>query len=102
MKLSDFIPRVLAVAAGAALLTSCGGSRQLLAAVSGETAQRAGEQSQTFAYTGKEQSFKVPAGVTRVAVVATAAGSPTGYHYIGANGGLVTATIPVTPGETLA
>jgi hypothetical protein len=61
----------------------------------------------TFVYTGSRQSFTVPAGVTSITVVATGGGTPTGSKgpsgpsYTGANGGLVKATMPVTPGEAL-
>jgi hypothetical protein len=53
----------------------------------------------TFNYTGGAQNFKVPAGVTRLKVIALGAhgaGPPKAY------GGRVHAVIPVTPGETLA
>ena len=54
----------------------------------------------TFTYTGATQSFTVPAGVTSLTVVAKGAkggesGSP------GGNGGTVTATLSVTPGQSL-
>ena len=49
-----------------------------------------------------KQTFKVPRGVTRLMVAASAGGS-NGYSGGGGGvGGLVTATIPVKPGETLA
>lgn len=56
----------------------------------------------TFNYTGGEQEFTVPKGVTHISVVVTGAGTPSGQNYKGANGGVVKATIPVIPGETLA
>jgi hypothetical protein len=60
-----------------------------------------GSQSQTFNYTGGSQTFKVPAGVTEVTVVASgASGGP--WNDSGALGGLVQATISVTPGRLLA
>ncbi len=63
--------------------------------------------SQTFSFTGTEQTFTVPAGVTSVTIDASGAegaraidgfGNPTGA---GGQGGFVRATIPMTPGETL-
>jgi len=61
----------------------------------------------TFHYTGTEQTFKVPRGVTQVTVTANGASGPYGTvkgscTLAGGLGGLVQATIPVTPGETLA
>lgn len=61
----------------------------------------------TYSYTGAEQSFTVPAGVTQIAVVTTGAGGGTGladFSEAGGIGGLgtqATATLTVTPGETL-
>jgi hypothetical protein len=54
--------------------------------------------SQTFYYTGAEQSFKVPSGVRSINVVADgAAGASKKYG----RGGRTQAAIPVTPRETL-
>lgn len=60
--------------------------------------------SPTFDYTGAEQTFEVPSGVTRVTVTASGAsgGGGSGSYGVGANGGLVKARIPVRPGESLA
>ena len=67
--------------------------------------------SQTFNFTGVQQTFTVPAGVNQVTIQASGAqggngcGSacvgPGGVAGPGGNGGSVTATISVTPGETL-
>lgn len=54
--------------------------------------------SSTFRYTGKEQSFKVPARVTELHVMALGG---RGAFKNGGLGGLVEAAIPVTPGERL-
>jgi Glycine rich protein len=60
--------------------------------------------TQTFFYTGAEQSFKVPAGVTTVGIVAIGG---SGGRAAGAGGGLggkpaeVSGNLSVTPGETL-
>jgi hypothetical protein len=56
--------------------------------------------TQTFTYTGGEQTFSVPAGVTSVEVVATGGhgGSAAGA---GGAAAQVTGTVSVTPGETL-
>jgi hypothetical protein len=56
----------------------------------------------TFTYTGGEQTYTVPAGVTSVTI--TAVGAPGGSSQDGVAGGdgaSVTATVPVTPGQTL-
>ncbi|HEX3670207.1 MAG TPA: hypothetical protein VHT92_00750 [Candidatus Cybelea sp.] len=54
---------------------------------------------QLFSYTGQEQSFTVPSGVTTVGVSADgASGGGTG----GGNGGRVKAIVPVTSGDVLA
>ena len=60
--------------------------------------------SVVFNYTGAEQDFVVPLGVTVVTIVASGAAGGEGYDSEGSpgSGGMTTATIPVTPGETLA
>jgi len=70
-------------------------------------------QSQTFAFTGAEQAFVVPAGVTSITVTVSGAqggdgsgctigGDPfCGTPGVGGNGATVTGTVAVTPGETL-
>jgi len=58
--------------------------------------------STTLAYTGGPQSFVVPAGVTQVTITAYGAqGGTDCYQFTGGLGASVTATIAVTPGETL-
>jgi len=63
----------------------------------------AAPQSQTFSFTGAQDTFTVPANVCQVTVDAFGAqggdaGSPPG---VGGLGGRATATLPVTPGEIL-
>lgn len=55
-------------------------------------------QSQTFNFTGSQQSWVVPPCVTSINV--TAAGADGGGNN-GGNGAVVTGTIPVTPGQTI-
>jgi hypothetical protein len=64
----------------------------------------------TFAYTGGAQSFTVPAGVTQITVTAAGGQGGPGVRAgsncslqtgCGGGGALVTATIPVTSGQTL-
>lgn len=64
--------------------------------------------SQTFGYTGTQQSFVVPTGVSSVTVVATGASgglglrvSAAGAGGAGGAGAEVSAQLSVTPGETL-
>ncbi len=58
---------------------------------------------QTFSYTGAEQTFTVPTGVWSIAVTATGAQGGGGYNADceGGDGAIVTATLPVTPGQQL-
>src|SRR5579871_3878953 len=92
----------------AASLVGCGGSQSPAdLAPLGQSGAATGKQ--TFAYTGSEQTFKVPAGVKRITVTVDGASGAPGYDYGYGNyaspGGLgtrVRATIPVTPRESLA
>ena len=95
----------LCIGVAAALLAGCGGS-QLPIAARGATSN--GTDSlpyhKTFKYTGKEQTFAVPAGVTSIAVVVArgAAGGGVGnYRSRSGLGGRVYGVLPVIPGETL-
>ena len=91
---------VLSSCVAIALLAGCGRS-QLPSGASPDAATRFDNaDSQTFHYTGKEQQFKVPPGVHKINVEAWgAAGAES--DVAGGNGGRVSATIPVTPGEKL-
>jgi hypothetical protein len=90
-----------------ALLVGCDGGYRASTPV-GVVQNAAPRGSQTFKYTGAAQHFTVPSGVTELTVTARGAGTPSGHfpssgpYYTGSNGGLVQATIPVTPGERLA
>ena len=58
--------------------------------------------SQTFTYTGSEQTFVVPAGVTSISVDAYGAQGGTNSPATNINfGGRVQADLPVTPGTTI-
>jgi Glycine rich protein len=99
----DYLARFGLIIAPAVLFAGCGGSSSTSSVVPSENIVRnTALQNKTFNYTGAEQSFKVPAGVMSLHVVAlgaagaSAAGSePSGY------GGRVYAVIPARPGETL-
>ncbi|HLY02889.1 MAG TPA: hypothetical protein VKR56_10420 [Candidatus Cybelea sp.] len=101
-------PYAFSIGAALLLLAGCGGS-SLPAGTPGVTADRSDlRYHKTFHYTGAKQSFKVPSGVTHVTITAYgASGAPGGSYFegfaaSGGPGGMVTATIPVTPGELLA
>ncbi len=100
MKIERFVRTVGGTIVVAALVAGCTGSLPANAPRTTERAVPAG--SKTFHYTGKEQSFTVPSGVTQINVTASGAGSPSGYDYHGGRGGLLKATIDVNPGEKLA
>ena len=108
MKSLDFGRCALICCATVAMLAGCGGSQPPIGALSvTDVSNYAGMHQRTFNYTGKAQSFKVPSGISQVTVKAQGAsgpsGQPTSYcKFTGGNGGIVKATIPVTPGETLA
>jgi hypothetical protein len=86
-----------------AMLVACGGPPPTIDANGSFTAGAAAQGSMNFQYTGHEQSFVVPHGVTQLTVtVSGAGGGGTHSHLMGGKGGLVTATIPVTPREKLA
>ena len=101
----------LLMSVATAMLAGCGGSQPLIGAPGGMPnasypAPR-NKHSQTFSFTGDKQQFQVPAGVRQVTVVASGASGPYGATssyctVVGGLGGVVKATIPVTPGETLA
>ena len=57
--------------------------------------------SQSFNYTGAQQTWTVPAGVTSITVDAQGSQGGTSSYGTGGNGGRVQATISVTPGQTV-
>jgi len=97
----------LTFGATAAMLAACGGSQPPIGAPNGANdIGRFASHRRTFHYTGNAQSFKVPTGVTHITIRATGASGPSqggsSCYFTGGNGGVVKATIAVTPGETLA
>jgi hypothetical protein len=99
----------LSVGATFALLTGCGGSQPPIGAP-GATQQTPDTKKRlkTFEFMGAPQSFVVPTGVTVIAITASGASGPSGGttthgsgEYLGGNGGLVEAVIPVSAGEKL-
>ncbi|HEY2473590.1 MAG TPA: glycine-rich protein [Candidatus Cybelea sp.] len=90
----------LASCTATALLAGC--AAELPVSMPGRVSEVAPAGSRTFAYTGAEQTFEVPAGVTQLRIIASGGGSAPSQHSSGSNGGLLKATISVTPGEELA
>ena len=82
------------------MLAGCGGGTSSFASPGNGGAPAAlvpaGSKTETFHYTGKKQTFIVPAHVKHVTVTVMGGGTPS------AHGGLVAATIAVKPGEPLA
>jgi hypothetical protein len=86
------------LAAAVAFLSACASATNNRALPSGTGLATSPTHEQKFSYTGKPQQFKVPQNVSKVTVDAL------GARGAGTNGAgaRVLATIPVTPGETLA
>ncbi len=103
MRIPDMSRCALCMCAAAALLAGCGGSQPPIAATFDAYDNNALPHQQTFHYTAKRQRFKVPAGVTTLAIVARG-GAGEGILTYGSRsgrGGRVYAKVPVRPGETL-
>ncbi|MFY9740330.1 MAG: glycine rich domain-containing protein [Candidatus Cybelea sp.] len=92
----------LSCSAAAALLAGCSGSQSVDVTPTAIDPQ-ARSHHQTFSYTGHEQTFTVPAGVTWITVVAQGAGGggPNATGPTRGFGGRVRAQLPVRPGERL-
>lgn len=96
----------LSISLAAALLAGCGGSQPPIG-TPGVANVRVDlhRYHQTFSYTGSEQVFTVPVGVTSITVDARggAGGGKSYYGYDphGGHGGRVYAVLPVSPNETL-
>src|SRR4051794_22158087 len=60
-------------------------------------------QTTNFSFTGAEQSYTVPSGVTSLYITATGArgGGPTTGYGTGGRGAVAAGAISVTPGQTL-
>jgi hypothetical protein len=86
----------------AALLSACNGSSLLAGMPSGISSEvRPVTGSKAFKYTGAEQSFNVPIGVEKLAIIALGAGGASSSLSNRGHGGRVYAVIHVKPGETL-
>ena len=107
---------VLLSCAASAMLAGCGVLRQAqddmqppIGAYGASGTTQVLSHRRTFRYTGKKQSFKVPAGVTQVTISAVGGAGAAGWDYYfssyaapGGLGGRIKATIPVTPQGRLA
>ncbi|MBV9700420.1 MAG: hypothetical protein JO078_09890 [Candidatus Eremiobacteraeota bacterium] len=103
--------RILAGASFVVLMTGCGGGYLSAPRVAGVPQSiHPPAHKHVFHFTGAAQTLEVPAGITKVMVVAEGASGAScvttnsTYCYgsgIGGNGGFVRATIAVTPSETL-
>ena len=107
MRVLDLGRSVVGICVAVALLVGCGGSQPPIGAFNrANDISRSASHRRTFHFTGKPQSFKVPAGVTNITIKASGASGPnqggSSCYFSGGNGGIVNATIAVTPGETLA
>ena len=74
----------LSIGTAGAMLAGCGGSQPPIS-VRGDATGGIGRPQthhRTFHYTGREQTFKVPTGVTHVTVVASGASGPYGATVI--------------------
>ena len=109
MKTSNFRFHALSIGAAAAILAACGGSGQAPISVASQigapqtTNARSAVsslRSVTFNYTGAQQNFMVPKGVSHVTVQVYGGARSSGVSPV--RGGYVKAKIPVTPGESLA
>lgn len=106
MKPFSSVRNALNICAGALLLSSCGGSSiPNGVANNGTVGARGSEHMRRFEYTGTEQKFVVPGGVTTLTVVAYGAegGGNTERNYAEPPGlgGRTSAVISVQPRDTL-
>jgi hypothetical protein len=80
-------------------LAAVAGTLALVAALA--PAAHASTVSQSFSYSGGEQTYVVPAGITSVAVSATGGSGGNGANSTGGLAAVATGELTVTPGETL-
>jgi hypothetical protein len=78
------------------LLTACAGQNGAISNANSVPSGNDTAKQLVFHFTGIVQTFQVPSGVEKVTVTAKGAGNPS------ARGGLVKATIAVTPGDALS
>ena len=96
MEPRDFRRRLLTAGAVSAFLAGCSSNTNGGVVPIANDPEHAAAHERTFFYVDKEQTFKVPASVTSVTVVARGAAGGGGVR-----GGRVFAVVPVTPREKL-
>jgi hypothetical protein len=104
MMIGGFRARALCVSAASALLAGCGGPQAPINAPTFRANGDVAPYQHTFTYTGGEQTFRVPTGVTQLTVVArggAGARQTDSREAVGGRGGRVFAIVPVRPGEKL-
>jgi hypothetical protein len=105
MRAFDLSRCALSIGALAALLSACGGGSSVpVSAGNTLTGATGTKHHQTFLYTGAEQTFIVPAGVTRLTVVARGGEGSGGFFHGSGNPGFpgrVYAVIHAHAGEKL-
>ncbi len=108
MKSLDLTRYALSICAAAILVSGCGGSAGSVSVPPvGAVSNADSPHHKTFKYIGRSQTFDVPAGVTKIDVVArgaAGAGQPCDSYCYGTyfgRAGRVHALIPVKPGERL-
>jgi hypothetical protein len=106
----DFVrSRFAACVCVAALLAACGTLQPPIATHDTAAVTPGFSHYRFFSYTGGKKTFKIPAGVSHLKITLYGANGGLGNYSCcsgfasgGGAGGTVTATIPVTPGESLA
>lgn len=105
MRASAFSRCALSISVATALLCACGGSSIPPANDNAPTDVGSVKNKKTFRYTGKKQTFVVPAGVSQLTVVAHGGEGAGFYVYPSSDPpgkpGRVYAIVPVHPGEKL-
>ena len=65
------------------------------------TASTSSHGTATFSYTGTDQTWTVPSGITKITVTVKGASGGNTSSAVGGAGASVTTTVSVTPGDTL-
>lgn len=101
--------RFAACVCAATLIAACGTLQPPIATHDTTAVTPGFSHYRFFSYTGRKKTFKVPAGVSHLKITLYGANGGlgnysccSGFASSGGAGGMVTATIPVTPGESLA
>lgn len=101
MSIWSFIRFPFGALAAVAILVGCGANSGGVGVPTATALDNAGTHQKTFSYTGAQQTFKVPSGVTSIGIDASGAAGADLHPKRGGRGGRVVATVPVTQGETV-